>query len=50
MGRPVAGRLRPNVAFAAVEQAGAGAEQDASEVDAHLVDVASTQHHLGRSR
>ena len=36
-----AGRLQADVAV--VEQAGAGAEQDRSEVDAHLVDEASVQ-------
>ena len=37
-----AGRLQADVAVV-VEQAGAGAEQDRSEVDAHLVDEASAQ-------
>jgi hypothetical protein len=38
-----AGRLQADVAVVVVEQAGAGAEQDRSEVDAHLVDEASAQ-------
>jgi hypothetical protein len=37
-----AGRLQADVAVV-VEQAGAGAEQDRSEVDAHLVDEASAE-------